>query len=97
MDLHGRLAAGMRHRHVGAQVRHARDLGAGLFFGLFFTVKALRETAAARSASAVNAVEEKEIKELEHKLRSLWRVSSGPSKQPTKKDQEAFFCLWFSY
>ena len=49
--------------------------------GLFLTVKALGETAAARSTSAVNEVQEKEIKELEEKIRGLWRRGGFTAKQ----------------
>jgi hypothetical protein len=49
--------------------------------GLFLTVKTLGETAAARSASTVNEVEEKEINELEDKLRGLWRRGGFRAKQ----------------
>jgi hypothetical protein len=40
---------------------------------IFFTVKALGETASSRRSSSVNEVEETKIKELEEKLRGLWR------------------------
>jgi hypothetical protein len=55
--------------------------------GLVLTVKALGETAAARSTSAVNEVQEKEIKELEEKLRGLWRRGGFRAKQGADREK----------